>query len=125
MDLDASAVKVALLTSAYTPDIDAHHYFTSVSAQEVAGDGYTAGGYTLTGVSATVDKTNNLAYLDCGNPTWTSATLSNVRFPVIYRDTGDAATAPLLGYINLGSNKTITDGTFTLTVSASGLLRLT
>ena len=47
VDFDTDTIKVALLTSSYTPDQDAHDYFNDVSSAEVTGTGYTAGGATL------------------------------------------------------------------------------
>jgi len=124
IDLDTSA-KCALLTTAYTPDIDSHRYWSDVSAYEVAGTGYTAGGATLTNVSTTVDTANDRAYIDADDTSWSNATLSNLRYAVIYYPTGDPATSPLVGYINFGSTKSLTDGTFTIAWDSGGVIRIT
>jgi len=123
LDLETSA-KVALLTDDYTPDIDAHQFWTDVSGSEVTGSGYTAGGADLANASATVDNTNDLAYVDADDSSWTSATMTDLRYAVIYRNTGDAATSPLVGYVNFGSNKSLTDGTFTLNFSTAGVVKI-
>lgn len=125
VDFTSDTMKIALLVSAYSPDIDANQYWTDVSASEVAGTGYTAGGYTLLNPSATMDATNDMAYFNADDPTWTSATLTSLRYAVLYKDTGDAATSPIFGFVNFGENKSLTNGTFTLTVSATGLMQLT
>lgn len=125
IDFDSDTLKCALMTSAYTPDIDADHYWGTVSGSEVVGTGYTASGATLANVSATMDATNDRAYLDADDPSWTSATLTDLRYAVIWKATTDPATSLLIGFINFGANKTLTDGTFTITLSAAGVIRLT
>ena len=55
VDFDTDTIKVALLSSSYTPDQDAHDYFNDVSTYEVSGTGYTTGGNTLASKTATVE----------------------------------------------------------------------
>lgn len=43
VDFNSDALKLALVTSSYTPDFDTHDYFNDVT-NEVTGTGYTAGG---------------------------------------------------------------------------------
>ena len=52
IDYDTNTIKLALLTSSYTPD-DAHDYWDDASANEVSGTGYTAGGETLASKTVT------------------------------------------------------------------------
>ncbi len=47
IDWDTDVIKVALVTSSYTPAQDTHDYWDDVSANEASGTGYTAGGATL------------------------------------------------------------------------------
>lgn len=125
IDLDTDTINCALLTSAYTPDIDAHHYWTDVSASEVAGTGYTAGGLALSaGASISADDGTDRGVWDANDLSWSSATLSNLRYAVLYKDTGDAATSPLIAYQNFGEEKTITNGTFSVSWSTSGIALL-
>lgn len=119
IDLDTDTIKVALVTSSYTPDIDAHEDFADVT-NEVSGTGYTAGGETLT-VTVSQDNTNDRGTVDADDVTWSTATIT-ARGAVIYKDTGTPATSLLICYVDFGSDKTSTAGDFIYTVHADGIL---
>ncbi|MER2528074.1 MAG: hypothetical protein ABTR07_09120 [Candidatus Competibacter denitrificans] len=97
VDLDTDTLKVALVTSGYTPSI-AHTQWADVSANEVAnGSGYTTGGATLTGATVT-----NTA-IGFSNPSWPSLT-KTFRYAVCYAaKTAGGLTNPLLFYVLLDS----------------------
>lgn len=97
IDLDTDTLKVALVTSSYTPNT-AHDEWADVSANEVAtGSGYTTGGVTLASPVATND---NIDYADV---TWTALT-KTFRYAVCYKSgSGGGLTNPLLFYILLDS----------------------
>ena len=111
IDLDTDTLKLALVTSSYTPST-AHDEWADVSANEVAtGSGYTTGGETLASPVAT---NSNIDYNDV---TWTALT-KTFRYAVCYKSgSGGGLTNPLLFYIlldstpadivNTGSNYTI------------------
>jgi hypothetical protein len=120
IDLDTDTIKVALTTSAYTPDRDAHDFFDDVT-NEVVGTGYTAGGATLANKSVTQDNTDNEGVFDADDVTWASSTIT-ARWAVVYKDTGSAATSPLIGAIDFGSDKISTGGTFQIAFNAEGIL---
>lgn len=123
VDLDGDTIKLALLTSSYTPDFDAHDFFDDVSANEVAASGtYSAGGATLT-VTLTQDNTDDEGVFDAADVTFTTATIT-ARYAVIYKSTGNAATSPLICLIDFGSNQTSTTGNFVITFAAEGILNL-
>ena len=123
IDFDSDTVKVALCTSSYTPNQDTHDYFNDVT-NEITGTGYTAGGATLTSKTATYTSGTNVLALDCADPTWTGATFT-FRYAVFYVSTGTSSTSPLLCYVDFITDQTVTAGTASLTVNASGLLTLT
>lgn len=123
VDLDGDTIKLALLTSSYTPDFDAHDFFDDVSANEVGASGtYSAGGATLS-VTLTQDNTDNEGVFDATDVSFTSATIT-ARYAVIYKSTGTASTSPLICLIDFGSNQTSTAGTFTITFAAEGILNI-
>lgn len=97
IDLGTDTLKLALVTSGYTPNV-AHDKWADVSANEVAsGSGYTTGGVTLSGVAVT---NSNIGYSDV---TWTSLT-KTFRYAVCYKSgSGGGLTNPLLFYILLDS----------------------
>jgi hypothetical protein len=124
INLKTDTIKLALLSSAYTPEQDAHDFFDDVSANEVSASGtYSAGGATLT-VTTSQDNTDNEGVFDATDVSFTSATIT-ARYAVIYKSTGVASTSPLICLIDFGSNKSSTDGTFTITFAAEGIVNLT
>lgn len=126
VDWDTDTIKVALLTNAYTPDQDAHDYFDDVSTYEVSGaTGYTSGGATLANKTNTYNGGTNVIVLDADDVTWSSSTIT-ARYAVIY-DASPAtnATRPLIGYVDFGSDQSSSNGNFTITWDATGIVRIT
>ena len=119
---DGDTIKVALVTSSYTPDVDAHDFFDDIT-NEVTGTGYTAGGATLSGVTVSQDNTDNEGMLDATDTSWATSTIT-ARGAVIYKSTGVASTSPLIAYIDFGSNYSSTAGTFLITWAAEGIINL-
>ena len=124
VDFDSDTIKVALLTSSYTPDQDAHDYFNDVSTYEVSGTGYTAGGITLASKTATYDSGTNVIVLDAADVTWSSSTIT-ARYAVVYDSTGTSSTSALIGYVDFGSDQSSTNGNFTITWDSTGIVRIT
>lgn len=124
VDFDSDTIKVALLTSSYTPDQDAHDYFNDVSTYEVTGTGYTAGGITLASKTATYDSGTNVIVLDAADVTWSSSTIT-ARYAVVYDSTGTSSTSALIGYVDFGSDQSSTNGNFTITWDSTGIVRIT
>lgn len=124
IDYDTHTIKMALLTSAYTPNQDSHDYWDDVSAFEASGTGYTAGGQALTGKTVTKDAPNNVVILDSADVTWANSAIT-ARYGVVYDDTpATAATKPLIGYVDFTTDQTSTDGNFLVEWSAQGILRI-
>lgn len=121
IDLDAPC-NVALVTSTYTPNIDTHDFFNDVT-NEVAGSGYVAGGITLSSTTVILDTTGDEAEFDAADITWATSTLT-ARGAVLYRNTGTAATSPLIAYFDFGSDQTSSAGNFTIAWNSEGLLNL-
>ena len=125
IDWDTDTIKVALLSSSYTPNQDTHDYFDDVSANEVTGTGYTTGGITLASKTSTYDGTNNVIVLDAADVTWSSSTIT-ARYAVVYDDSGaSAASKALIGYVDFGSDQSSTNGNFTITWDSTGIVRIT
>lgn len=125
VDYDSDTIKVALVGSAYTPNQDSHDYWDDVVANEVTGTGYTAGGATLAGKSVTYDSANNVVVLDANDVVWASSTIT-ARYAVIYDDSGATnAQKVLIGYVDFGSDQSSTNGNFTVTWDATGIVRIT
>jgi hypothetical protein len=125
VDFDSDSIKVALLSSSYTPSQTAHDYFDDVSAYEVSGTGYTAGGQALASKTANLDTTNKVLVLDAADVTWANSTIT-ARYAVVYDASGGtAATNALIGYIDLVSDQASNNGNFVIQWDATGIIRLT
>lgn len=106
VDWDADTLKVALLTSSYTPDIDAHDFYNDLTNEISATGNYTTGGATLTTVSTGLNTGSDFAYADADDLTWTALTPSAAfRYGVLYKDTGTAGTSPLIALIDFGADQ--------------------
>ena len=121
----ADTIKVALATSAYTPNQDTHQFFSTPAANETTGTGYTAGGVTLTGKSVGSIIATHTVPLLAAPSTWTAASFT-ARYAIVYKSTGTNATSPLLGYTDFGSDEVVASGNFTITWdNTQGVLKLT
>lgn len=124
IDLDTDDIKVMLVTSAYTPDIDLHTKRSDIT-NEVVGAGYTAGGASITTPVTSADNTNDRGIFDGDDLTWASSTIT-ARGAVLYKARGGASSADeLIGYMDFVSDKVSTNGNFTITMNAVGIITLT
>lgn len=123
IDMDTNTIKVALCTSTYTPVIDTHDFFDDIT-NEVSDADYTAGGVTITTPALTQVDASDLVKFTADTVSWTSLTITNCRYGIIYKSTGTASTSPLIAYIDFGTNLTGTDVTLTITWNASGVYTL-
>ena len=119
----SDTIKIALCNSSYTPDRDAHDFFDDIT-NEVSGTGYSAGGATLANVSVTQDNTNDRITIDADDASWSSSSIANARYAIIYKSTGTASTSPLIAVIDLGSNRSSSLSNFVIQFNASGIIRL-
>lgn len=120
--LASDTIKIALVTSSYTPDQDSHDNFDDVT-NEVTGTGYTAGGATLGSAAVTVDNTDNEGVFDAADATWAAASIT-ARAAVIYKSTGVASTSKLICYLDFGTNITSSNDTFTVQFDAEGIINI-
>lgn len=125
IDLDTDNINVSLHTSSYTPNIDTHTFYSDATASEVAnGNGYTTKGVSLSSKAVSIDTTNDLAYFDAADVTWSTSTIT-ARYALIWKNTGTNTQSPLVGYVDFGSDKTSDNGNFVITWSSAGILKLT
>jgi hypothetical protein len=110
----------AYLTDA-TPDLDNDAYKSDL-AEIAAGNGYTAGGVTLTGVtfSEEAGSPQGVWVLSCDSFSWTATggDIAQARYVALYVLGTGSPNEYLLGYADYGSEFNITSGN-TLTVSNS------
>jgi len=119
-------IKVVLVTSSYSPDIDTHTQYSHITNQ-VEGTGYTAGGATLGSQDVSVDTVNDKAVFDAADTTWSSSTIT-ARGAILYKYVDDggspAATSPLICYFDFGEDKVSSNGNFTIQWNEGGILTL-
>lgn len=120
----SDTMRAMLLSDTHTPNIDTHEFLDDVNTNEVSATGYSAGGQTIAGKVNTVDTSNDRAALDGNDVSWTITGALTARYLVIYKDTGNPATSPLLAYEDFGSNQTVNDGDFTIQWNAGGIIRV-
>jgi len=122
IDLVNDTIKVALLDNTYTfaaSDLG----WAAVSAKEISGTGYVAGGATLGTKTVTQDDTGNKGVFDAADVQWTGATFS-ARFAEIYDYSVASPAKPLIGAIDFSTDKTVTAGTFTITWDSAGIVTI-
>ena len=100
-----NTLKIALYTSSASLGATTTAYATT---NEVSGTGYTAGGVTLSSQAVAYDSSNNVAYFDAADPSWSSATIT-ARGAVIYNNTKSNASIAVLDF---GSDFSSSNGTF-------------
>ena len=103
--------KIALYTNSASFTAATTAYTTS---NEVTGTNYTAGGNTLTRVDPSSSGTT--AFTDFADTTWSSSTIT-ARGAMIYNDT--ASGNPAVVILDFGSDKTSTNGDFTVVFPAA------
>ena len=118
IDLDTDTIKIALMGTGFTFDVDTHATYADVSASELStGFGYTATGLTLTTPLITEDDTNDRANITYADAVWTASggSIGPAAGAIIYDDTTGDDT--IICYDPFASDLTATD-TNTLTISS-------
>jgi len=100
-----NTLKIALYTSSASLGATTATYTTSA---EVSGTGYTAGGVALSSQAVAYDSTNQVAYFDAADPSWSSATIT-ARGAIIYNNTKSNASIAILDF---ASDYSSSNGTF-------------
>ena len=116
IDFVNDTIKAAVVTSSYSSSTG-HEYWSTVAAYEAVADDYVAGVLQNVDVVAGWNSMNVV----CDRYTWPGPTYATGRYIIIYKDTGDPATSPLITVINLSQNMTIIGIDF----GENGLYRLT
>lgn len=121
IDCDTDPFKCMLVNATYQAIADetkkdSHLKRSSVTANEISGPGYTAGG-TACAVSVTKDTANNRVDIGLGAVSWASSTISAYG-AVVYKSRGGADTADeLVAFIDFGGVVSSSSGAFSLTAS--------
>jgi len=109
-NLLTDTIKIALYTAFADLGADTIAYTTT---NEITGTGYSAGGIVLTG--ATVLSSDTTAFVSFDNASWSGATFT-CRGALIYNSSKANRSVAVL---NFGSDRTVTNNTFTVTFPAN------
>lgn len=121
------SINVMLVSTLTAADIAAAGYLSgfAVGSTQVTGTGYTAGGNSLSAITLTVSASSPIFM--AGNTTWAQdpAGFTNARWALLYHPTGSDATAWLLAYLDLGSDRGNVSGPFTIQWNSGGIVKWT
>lgn len=120
-----TAVKGLLVTDAYTHDYDLHDFRDDVSAAEVTGTGYTAGGVTITTTDWTIGApaVGQMKY-DHDDPQWASSTITNAMALVTYFNVGLATTDMLLYLLDFVTAVSTQNGLLLVSINVNGAVNI-
>ena len=119
VDMDALDVWGILLSTAFAFNVD-HNVLSEISTSRLDTD------LDLGVLTANEDDTNDISWLDCGDPTWSAvAGGSTVAGFAVYREVGAEASDELVCFIDTTDTAT-NGGDITINISATeGFLKLT
>lgn len=125
IDLDTHTFKAALTNTA--PTADTNTVIADIT-QIANGNGYLTGGQALTSVTWSETGAGlGVWRWNAADFTWTASggSIGPFRYVIFYDDTPSSPADPLVGYLDYGTNLTVTDGNaFTVDIGASGLFEL-
>ena len=115
---DTDTIKLAFMSTSYTPNYNTHQFYSDISASVASGT------TDLTLSNAAVNTATDTVRFDTDDDSDTGITASTDKI-VIYKDTGVAATSPLIGCFEFveGTLNPIS-GTLAVTVPANGFFAL-
>jgi len=120
-----TTIKIALLTNVHTIDLVNDDFWADVVAEEVSGTNYTTLGNVIS--TKTLGVAGNVITWDADDPaTWaqSGAGFSNARYAVLFKDTGVAATSPLIAIHDFTTDQGNVAGDLTIQLDALGILTL-
>ena len=126
-DWDNDTIKVALYAtsaSSYITNCSGFTYWASIASGEISGAGYTASGKTVSGLVLNFNGHNpSRLRLDGSDISWASSTIT-ARYAVLYKDTGNGSTSPVIGFVDFGSDQSSSSGTFEIQWNANGIIEI-
>ncbi len=106
LDLTDNNIKVALVKSTYSVNLNTHEFLSDISGAAIA-----AYSNVLTG------KSTSLGIFDAENITIEDYGNSGFSYSVIYRDTGTASTSRLIAYIDTATGLPVTATTDIISIT--------
>lgn len=117
VDFDTDSFKLMLVTASYTPS-QAHDYRDDVTANEVSGTGYSAGGKAIT---CTVSRVNGVTSATFADVVWDAPTDGfTARYGIIYKSRGGLSSADeLVATLDFGAGVAANGTTFTVDLTSA------
>jgi len=115
----AETLYACLLTNLFPNTPGAYDVYGDLTNEVPNGSGYATEGKILAGAAGSYVDTYN-GKLDATDVAWTSATFANVRFVAVY----DYTSKDIRAIYDLGADKSVTAGTFTVEWNTSGLMKV-
>jgi hypothetical protein len=115
---EAEDNNIALVSDSATPNFDTMDFWNDLSANEVTGTNWAAGGVALTGTELTISS-GTLVH-DATDVSVASTTITSAMCSVFYRTTGNSATAELLDLHDFVTAVSTSTGTFGIQWHATG-----
>ena len=109
-------LKGAFMGTGYTQNQETHQFWNDISSSIASGTTLR----TIASLDVRVDTANNRIEIDFADPSETPVTAVTNQF-VLFMDTGDNSTSPLIANGALSATLSPVGGTLTLTVNAEGL----
>lgn len=126
MDFLTDTIKATLHTTTYAPNLDTNEVKADATNELGTANGYTAGGVTLGTKTVTYNATGNVTTLSAADFSWTASGGSLVfRYVVIWDDTPTTPADPLIGFMDDTGVTLASGSTYTVDITASGLLTVT
>lgn len=119
----ATDIKVALLSSSYTPSQTSDDNWGELSSHEITGNNYTSPGASLS--SKTVTTSSLATTFDADDVTWSNSSIT-AYYAILYDNTSsDSSMKKLLTYTDFGGSKVSDGGDFTIQWNSSGIFTIT
>lgn len=112
-------IKCIFCTEEYIPDIDNHVFVSDIEGELQESEHYPAGGFSLS--NKTIIYNNGETSLDADDLTFYNTTINDIKYIIIYKDTGDRGTSILIGYFDLADIIGITNGDLLIKWSDKGI----
>ena len=126
MDFLSDTIKATLHTTTYAPNLDTDETKSSATNELGTANGYTAGGVTLGTKTVTYNSTGNVTTNSAADFSWTASGGSLVfRYVVFWDDTPTTPADPLIGFMDDTGVTLASGSTYTVDITASGLLTTT
>lgn len=102
VDWDSNAIYAALVSSAWTPNVDTDDFWNDVVANEVTGTNWAANGQALTSLAVNVDTANNEVEVRSADVSVSNVTLTGGKnIALVNRTPGTDATRHILASVVL------------------------